>query len=651
MGVVMNLNDWCRWGVVLAILGGWIVGDSSESRADDKPKPADTVGTRTVPIRLSPQVRLELIQTQSGDFLGIGNVLIQGTSMRNRSRLILPRLDAPDGILYTRFKLKDVEHASNGEARVHLDAVGLPWGRGELSDKYNQPLVWLNASHESVSDELVLVLRSVTLGLGGRDWMGFSYSFEYQSSKRQIHRLLTLATWEIGGSIKGNTILSQGQVNPPVFRGGIDKMFTTACLDSLEQYGNPQGYSFQLALRGGLLQAFDFQYAAQGALLQFWPKFDTVSSLVESPPGSDVLHVIDEYCFPLANRATTTPKWVLFTPGSFAPHEARDLWWAAYEHVGEIIRRPFGITPTVVVPEVGLKYRTRVAEGKLRMTISGKEVESREVPYAIAERVLPRLAAQGIRRFFPEVMSQSDVTEDGLKRKLDFGVHGDLHCASVCATRRFLPADFWGGMAGWRFMADKGRNAGIEMGTWFAPHFSPRAAILEQHPEYKMIDSTGLPAAGGYGFQTLLVADWNSGIRDWVLSDLKRWKEEGGLDYVFTDSLSNMGLVQANYAVGMRGNFTALGHLYGDLQRFGIKSFSFECVSPFGVGRFGTADLRAILWKPTKRWRGKMILAGGLARRTWPLTSAYPLLESGGVRVGQEVNRIEVGRRICPHTG
>ena len=172
---------------------------------------------------------------------------------------------------------------------------------------------------------------------------------------------------------------------------------------------------------------------AQGALLQFWPEFDTVSSLVESPPGSDVLHVIDEYRFPLANHASTTPKWVLFTPGSFAPHEARDLWWAAYEHVGEIIRRPFGITPTVVVPEVGLKYRTRVAEGKLRMTISGKEVESREVPYAIAERVLPRLASQGVRRFFPEVMSQSDVTADGLKRKLDFGVHGDLHCASVCA--------------------------------------------------------------------------------------------------------------------------------------------------------------------------------------------------------------------------
>ena len=203
------------------------------------------------------------------------------------------------------------------------------------------------------------------------------------------------------------------------------------------------------------------------------------------------------------------------------------------------------------------KYRTQVDAGQLRMTIAGEGIDSTHVPEAIAERVLPRLRAQGIKRFFPEVMSQSDVTEDGMKRKLDAGVHGDLHCVSICATHRFLPAEFWGGMKGWKWMTDKGRELGIEMGAWFAPHFSPRAPVFEEHPEYRMISATGLPAGGGYGFQTLVVADWNSGIRDWAMKDLKRWKEEGGLDYLFTDSLSNMGLVQANYAAGMRGNFHA----------------------------------------------------------------------------------------------
>ena len=102
-----------------------------------------------------------------------------------------------------------------------------------------------------------------------------------------------------------------------------------------------------------------------------------------------------------------------------------------------------------------------------------------------------------------------------------------------------------------------------------------------------------------------MVADWNSGIRDWVFGDLKRWQEEGGLDYLFTDALSNMGLVQENYAAGMRGNFKALGRLYGELQRIGIKALSFECVSPFGAGRFGATDLRGDLMEPSKAVAGQ----------------------------------------------
>ena len=565
-----SVAPWLNLLSALMVISVLALANAPCVRAADPPPQSPPNNSKILPIQLTANVRLDLIQSESGYFLGIGAVLVHGAPLRSADRPMLVRLDTPEGILYTRLKFQGVEYANDGAARVQLRAMGLPWGRGEYSDNYGQSLLWLNSASEPVIDDLALILRPANLSLGGRSWTGFSYAFEFKSQNRAIHRVLTHATWEIGGSIRGNTVLSQGQVNRPVFRGGHDRMFTTACLNSLDQYGSPQGFSFQLAPRGGLLQAFDFQHAPQGALLQFWPEFDTVSSLVESPPGSDVLHVIDEYRFALTNRVTTTPKLVLFTPGSLAPHEARDLWWAAYEFVGELIRKPFGIAPTVVVPEIGLKYRTRVDGGRLRMSINGEEVDSTNVPQAIAERVLPRLAAQGIRRFFPEVMSQSDVTEDGMRCKMDEGIQGDLHCASVCATRRFLPAEFWGGMAGWKRMADRGRELGIEMGAWFAPHFSPRTAIFEQHPEYRMIDGTGLPAGGGYGFQTLVVADWNSGIRDWVFGDLKRWKEEGGLDYLFTDSLSNMGLVQENYAAGMRGNFKALGRLYGELQRIGI---------------------------------------------------------------------------------
>ena len=546
-------------------------------------------------IEISPACQLELLIAETGDFLGLGRVIIDGVPLRGDARAIQVRLDTPEGILYPRLELLRVDHEADGEVRVCLRAHGIRWTRGEYGDDYDQTIVWLSDSDAAVADELTLILKPAGLALGDREWLGFSYAFAFQSDARRIHRLLVHGTWEIGGSISGNTVLSQGQCNMPVYRGARESVFTTACLKTLDQYGSPQGNSFQLGPRGGLLQGFDLQYAGEGALLQYWPDLDSISSLLESQPGSDLLHIVDEYRFPLTTTVTTPEKRVLFSPGALAEHEAHDLWWEARQYLYGLSREKFGITPTAPVPEVGLKYGARVADDRLRMMIAGEEVDSTELPYAIAERVLPVLAAQGIKRFFPEVMSESDVTAVGMKRKLDGGVHGDLHCASVCSTHRFLPSEFWGGMKAWKVMADSARALGIEIGAWFAPHFSPRAPVFAEHPEYRMISSTGRPAGGGYGFQTLVAADWNTPIADWVLADLKRWKEEGGLDYLFSDSLSNMGLVQANYTEAMRTNFAALGRLYRRIQELGIKSLSCECISPWMATRFGVADLRGDL--------------------------------------------------------
>lgn len=556
-------------------------------------------------IELSPVCKLELLAADNGDFLGLGRVMVNGVELRGAARPLQLRLDTPDGILYPRLELLKVDRGGDGTARINLRAHGVRWSRGEYADDYDQATVWLADSAEPVADELDLILKPATLSLGGRQWQGFAYACEFRSAARQIHRLLVHGTWEIGGRITGNTVLAQGQCNMPVYVGAKESVFTTACLKTLDQYGSPQGNSFQLGPRGGLLQGFDFQVAQEGALLQYWPELDSISSLVESPAGSDLLHVVDEYRFPLSSQVATPEKHVLFLAGSLAEHEVHDLWWAARRECYGLVSKRFNITRTVPVPEMGMKYQTRVADGRLLMNIGGLEVDSTEVPYAIAERVLPVLAAQGIKRFMPEVMSESDVTAQGMKRKLDDGVHGDLHCSSVCATHRFWPSEFWGGIKGWKVMADKAHALGMEIGAWLAPHLSPHAPIFAEHPEYRMISSTGLPAGGGYGFQTIVVADWNTPIADWLIADLKRWKEEGGLDYLFTDSLSNMGLVQANYSAKMRTNFAALGRLFSRIQALGIPSYSVEGLSPWAYSRFGIADLRGDLMEQNRAVAGQ----------------------------------------------
>jgi len=490
-----------------------------------------------------------------------------------------------------------------------------------------------------VEIDLTLILAPVELALGGRTWTGFSYAFHFRSGARQVHRLMTHATWEIGGSVASNTVLSQGQCNRAVYRGGRDTLFTTACLRTLDQYGRLDGNSYQLAPRGGLIQPFDFQYAAAGALFQYWPAFAGISSLVESPPRSHLLHVVDEYRFPLASKIATTPKHVLFAAGALAEHEARDLWWAAHRHVYGDIQAASGVRPTVVVPEIGLRYSTRIHEGRLRMTVGGVEVEHAEVPYAIAEHILPQLAAQGIRRFMPEVMSESDVTVLGMRRKLDEGVHGDLHCASVCATHRFFPSAFWGGIKAWKHRADRARALGIEIGCWFAQHLSPRAPIFAEHPEYRMIGANGMPVGGGYGFQTIIVGDFNTGLLNWVLADLARWKAEGGLDDVFTDSWSNMGLVQQNYAAGMRTNLPAMGQFYRELQRIGIGALSFEGVQLFGFSRFGTADLRGDLMEQDRSVAGQSDFGWWVGEED--MAFGQCLLTTARKRTPEEMERIQ----------
>lgn len=556
---------------------------------------------------------IELLESKSHEFIGLGRVKIGGVPVRSDARPITVKLETPDGVVYGRLIVEKIKRAAN-RIEIVMQAVGVPDDRQEYCDDYGQSTLALRGDIEPVADRLTLILCPATLAMGGRQWSGFSYSFAFTSHTRQIHRLLTHATWEIGGRITGNTVLSQGQCNMPVYRGAKNKLFTTTCLRTLDQYGQPQGNSFQLGPRAGLIQGFDFQFAKAGALLQWWPEFDSISSLIESPPGSDLLHVVDEYRFELTRQVTTTPKWVLFTPGPFAEHAARDLWWDALEHVYGSVRKQFRVAPTVVLPEMEhafesvLKNRTgrRAGNGKagLYLRFAGQEVHHTEMLYAMADHLLPRLAKQGIRRWWGQVISESDVTAFGMSRKLDEGIHGGLFCSSVCSTHRFYPAEFWGGMKAWKYYYAKGRALGIEIGHWFAPHFSPRGALFQKHPEYLMLDRMGLLYGGGYG-QAIIAADWNTGVYDATLDDLKRWHDEGGLDYLWVDSFSNMGLLQMNYAARMRTNYAAFARFLSDVQRAGIKTLTFESVSALGCARFGLADLRGDLLEQNRAVAGQ----------------------------------------------
>jgi len=547
-----------------------------------------------VEISFEGDVKVQLLM-DGKDLLGIGKVTVGGVELRDGSRPIRPHIDTPEGIQYERFRFGDIGEAPSGEKCVCTTAVGRRGIRGEYIDQYQNQLVFPSAERDAVEDEVQWLLSPASLVLGGRQWFGLCYSWRFRSARREVHRVLAEATWELGGRITGNTVLHQGQVNPPVYHGSIESTFTTCCLKTLDRQGDPRGVSYQLGPRGGLVQAFDFQYSEQGALFQYWPRMSSIRSLIEKPEGADVLFVLDEYLLTLDKEIKTTPKTVLFCPAGegWSDEVARELWQEAHQYAYGRIREQFGVEPTVPKPEVGQGYQAFIKDGRLRMKVGGKEVPPEEMLYALADNVLPRLAKQGIRRLFTIPVHESDVTEHGYDYKLQDGLHGDLHVASVCSPHRYLPAKFWGGMKAWQYLARKARELDMELGIWLGLHLSHRAPILKEHPEWAVLDVNTMAHGGGYGWNCIISMDWNTGIRDWIFNDLKTWKEEGGIDYIFIDSWANMGLLPRNYAERMRTNWEALGGFFADLQRIGIRSISFEGISPFGYSRFGMADLRS----------------------------------------------------------
>jgi len=554
---------------------------------------------KTVEIAFEGDVKIQLM-LEDREVLGIGKVSVGEVELRDGSRPIRPHIDTPHGVHYERFHLVDVEEDGSGQTCVQTMAEGRRGIRGEYADQYQNQLVFPSAERGPIEDKLEWLLAPATLVLGGRQWFGFSYNWRFRSEERHVHRLLVESTWEIGGRITGNTLLHQGQVNPPVYEGSAESAFTTCCLKTLDRLGDPGGVSYQLGPRGGLVQAFDFQYSQQGALFQYWPDLGSIRSLIEKPKGADVLFILDEMLFTLDKKVTTPAKCVLFTPPGedWSDSIARDLWLEAHQFAYGRIREKAGVELTVPKPEVGHSYSTYVKDDRLRIKVAGQDVPPEEMLYALADHALPKLAQQGIKRLFPSPVHESDVSEHGYDYKLQEGLHGDLHVSSVCAPHRYRPAEFWGGMEAWKYLARKAHEVGIELGIWVGLHLSHRAPILKEHPEYAIQDVNTMPHGGGYGWKCIVSMDWHSGVRDWIFNDIKAWKEEGGIDYVFIDSWANMGLLPRNYAEHMRTNWEPLNGFFSDLQRIGIHSISFEGISPFGYSRIGMADLRSEAREP-----------------------------------------------------
>jgi len=147
--------------------------------------------------------------------LGLGEIVIAGVPVRSGQVPLRPVIRTGHGVVYRQYRLEEMRE--EGEATViATTALGEPQLYGEWRDEYDFPMAWPRLQPEAYADRVEWLLRPERLTLEGVEYTGFSYALRYASGERQIHQVTIEATWELGGRADGNTLLYQGQVNPPV---------------------------------------------------------------------------------------------------------------------------------------------------------------------------------------------------------------------------------------------------------------------------------------------------------------------------------------------------------------------------------------------------------------------------------------------------
>jgi len=576
-----------------------------------KPDLATAGGTDTgTTLELDEHTRIQLV-TEGDRLIGLGEITVDGVPLRSNAVTLRPDFSTTDAVHYQDFILEDTFEAEGGVV-LRTTAIGRPEVfSNELIDQHDFPIAAPRVRGDQ-RDQLDWILTPESLELDGTVFHGFGLSFRFSSDHNQLHRLVTVATWEPGGSIVGDTAYTQAQCTDPVVTFDRDTHYTTACLKRLDQWQTPLGLSYQFVPRWALTQPFDFLNCDAGALLGYWPEHHAVKSLVQKNPGEDVLFVLDEHGFKLSNTVQTPAKHVLFAPCDEPrpKHEVVNLWTRAMEYTGERIRSRYGMELEPPKPNAtatfngtwGVHYaqtadgpkddwQWRVEDETFYFLLDGDKIESHDLLYWVADTLLPRVATTGRHHFsLTQVPThQSDFTELGFARKAEAGWHSDLHVSSVCGSQRYAPAAMYDGWRGWRYLAKKANELGIQLGHWFGMNLTLNAPILREHPEYALTHANTKPYSGGYGHNCLAGINWNSGARQWVLDDLQRWHEEG-LRWLWLDSWSNIACLSHDFA----GDFSPMqekaAEVIGDLYRIGYRDFRFEGVSPFGTTGYGIVD-------------------------------------------------------------
>ena len=423
---------------------------------------------------------------RDGDkLLGIGEVVAGDVALRNPRHLISPAFLTESGGLFSECLLEHVAEKDDGfvvTSRLRGDSPDLK-------------LLWK--------------FRQKGLKLFGREVVGFSYGYEASSSEK-IAMCSEVATWEVGGSLNGNTLVPgtwsfvTGDFRP-VCTPTVAEMLA---LVPLSVYSNRQH--------------FDYQFGAHGTLFSYFtdPMFITESLVKDA--GDDALKHSTAFQFGLREKIETPPRNVCF-----CDENAPDLWADVSDYVRKEICERNGLRETSDEPFLDLSVFTAHTN----------------------------LGSVGKADWQASRIRLSDITREWLPRMKEWGfTRAWLHSlwGNQCLVRAYhispVYEDPWrpeSGTTAFRALCDEAHRNGCQIFLWMGVAHSLDAPVVLEHPEWFVRNPDGSVFSG---YTELARADFGSGYRDAFLGWMRRLKEETHLDGFWYDSFPDLAFPAVNYA-------------------------------------------------------------------------------------------------------
>jgi len=426
------------------------------------PKSRVEVSKDGITVFLTSGIRLQF-RSAGESLLGVGQVKLGNLPLRNpHAPPIAPLVNTESGGHYVSCRYVGNDAAEDGKVTMHT----------------------ILRSATGQEDRLDWIYQPVERTIAGRSYVGFAYRYVLRGGTEKITEIADRATWELGGSPIGVTVIGQNAY-------GVDNVFP---ITPTETYCGGGGARFA----GG--DGLDYQAAPEGALTMFYD--EPIPCVRTYRRGSQAyIQYRDSVPFAGVGTARTPLKCVLF-----CRRGDHDEWTRLHDYVYGRHAAFWGIRQQTPMPIMNcwMHWRDLAKEGD-------------QVLYHIADRVAPELEKLGFK-----VLAVHSVWGRG-----------------GCSLDVIEPGEKFGGLEALKYLCRKAAEHGMIVQAW-APtaHMWQHSPLVEQHPDWLIEGPEGRPPTT-YCYPEIRGLSFRAGWGDYALGQWRRIREETGLGSLWLDSYSN----------------------------------------------------------------------------------------------------------------